>query len=138
MTTRRKRKEGSVHLVQKRGWTVAFKALDGRRLSRKSPIQSREGAERFLRRLLKERDADRLKPGRCPTVKEFVDVFMAAAEARAAKPRTLEAYRERLTVHVVPAFGRVRLNDVSSQQVQKLYRVKISAGMSPWTVVSIH
>jgi integrase len=72
------------------------------------------------------------------TLAAFVDEYISAAKSRNVRPRTIEAYREKLDRHVLPTLGRTRLDKLTSAQVQKLYGDKLDAGLSPSTVGMVH
>jgi integrase len=50
------------------------------------------------------------------------------------RPSTWQRYRELLTLHAVPALGKVRLSRLSAQHVHSLYAAKLESGLSPTTV----
>lgn len=129
--------EGSVFRSAVRGWCASITDLEGRRVTRKAPEQSKRGAERLLRRLLAGREAGALAR-RSMTLASYAPQWLEAARLRGCRPRTLEAYADRLRVHVLPALGRVPLDKLRPGQVQALYAAKLDGGLSPATVGHIH
>ncbi|MDP8921702.1 MAG: site-specific integrase [Chloroflexota bacterium] len=116
---------------------VVVTGQDGRRIRRKPKIQTPTGAERLLRQLLKERDEGSLTTGSM-TLRAFVPQYIEAARARNVRPRTIEAYEEKLNKHVVPTLGGTRLDKLTAAQVERLYGEKLAEGLSPSTVGMVH
>ena len=129
--------EGGVLFWEGRGWYAAITAPDGRRVMRKAKKQTRAGAEQLLRQLLRQRDEGALTTGSV-TLAHFKPQWLAAVKARNVRPRTLEAYEEKLDVHVLPTPGRVRLDKLTAAQVERLYGLLLEAGKSPATVGMVH
>lgn len=134
--------EGTVYpvTVQRKGgtvqiWRASVVGADGKR-QQKNAANEKE-AKKVLRQMLNARDEGALTTGKA-TFAQFVPQFLEAVRLRNARPRTIEAYREKLEKHVVPAIGNVRLTKLTAAQVEKLYGEKIDAGLSPTTVALIH
>lgn len=126
---------GSVH--QLRGmWRIAFMDSDGKRKFRKSPIQTERGAHAFLAKTLAARDAGETT-ARSPKLAEFVETFIDAKRIN-CRPRTLEAYRERLNVHIVPRLGHLRLDKLTATNVTRLYADLSAEGLGPTTIAHVH
>jgi len=70
-----------------------------------------------------------------PTLREFVDRFLADATANRQKPSTISAKETIVRVHLVPLLGDKRLNAISSEDVQQL-KVAL-ARRSPKTVNNV-
>src|SRR5439155_3045191 len=102
---RRANGEGSVFKSAGRGWCASITDLDGRRITRKASVQTRAGAERLLRQLLRERDEGAVAR-RSMTLERYVPEWLEAARLRGCRPRSLEAYEDKLRVHVMPALGK--------------------------------
>jgi hypothetical protein len=69
---------------------------------------------------------------------QFVPQYLEAVRVRNVRPRTIEAYREKLDKLILPAIGHVRLAKLTAAQVDKLYSEKLDAGLSSATVIMIH
>lgn len=129
--------EGSTYRLADGTWMVVITDPEGRRIRRKPQKQTQAGADQLLRQLLKQRDEGALTSGSV-TMAAFVGEYLAAAKSRNVRPRTIEAYREKLEKHVLPTLGRIWLDKLRSAQVQKLYGDKLDAGLSPSTIGMIH
>ncbi len=54
------------------------------------------------------------------------------------KPKTLEAYRRQIRIHITPALGGVRLEKLNSPMIQHFYNTCTKEGLSPKSVKNIH
>jgi len=54
------------------------------------------------------------------------------------KPYTVTKYRSILDVHIIPHFGKTKLNALSAPMIQRFYRKCIEEGLSPKTVTLIN
>jgi hypothetical protein len=68
-----------------------------------------------------------LSPDRDITLSEYKDRWLEMIESE-AKPRTLASYTQLLDLHIAPAFGRVRLRELSRAMVKRLLLKKREAG----------
>jgi integrase len=71
------------------------------------------------------------------TMQEFMAQYEEAAKG-AMKRRSFETYRDIARCHLLPAFGNVKLSDLSRERVQKMYARKRDQGLSPARVRRIH
>jgi integrase len=133
---RRANGEGSVFRSASRGW-VASITLNGRRKTLKAPIQTKAGAKELLRDLLRQRD-DGVIARHSMTLTAYLPEFLAAARLRGCRPRSLEAYEDRLRKHVLPTLGRVRLDKLTSGQIERLYAAMAADGKSAATIGAVH
>src|SRR5919202_6182793 len=76
---RRANGEGSVFESATRGWCASITDLDGRRITRKAPVQTRAGAEKLLRQLLRDRDEGAVAR-RSMTLERYVPEWLQAAQ----------------------------------------------------------
>ena len=72
------------------------------------------------------------------TVEQFLTRWLEEAARPTVRPRTLEGYAIIVHRHLVPSLGRHRLTRLNPQHVQHLMTSKLSEGLSPRTVRSIH
>ena len=113
----------------KGGWRVRIKITlpDGRRVevSKKSPLTSRTATRAWAHELEKQMFADALTPKPvakplAPTIAEFAARFLGFLTNRRRAPATLTAYDVALRVHIIPAVGRCRLDEVTSEDHERL------------------
>lgn len=64
-----------------------------------------------------------------PTIKEFRSTFLRRLKGRVADS-TIELYRSRLKVHIVPAIGDCRLDQVTTEEVDDLFAEMLQKGKS--------
>jgi integrase len=129
--------EGSIYHSASRGWCASITGLDGKRVVRKAPEQSRAGAKALLRRLLREREEGAVAR-HSMTLERHLPEFLEAARLRGCRPRSLEAFEDRLRNHVLPTLGKVRLDKLTPGQVEQLYATKLDSGLSPATINCVH
>jgi integrase len=72
------------------------------------------------------------------TVKEYLEYWLEYAHKRAIRPRSYERYEQIIRLHIVPSLGKLHLQKLTPQHLQKLYADKAKAGFSPVTVIAIH
>lgn len=77
-------------------------------------------------------DADNLKLG------EYLDRWLADSVADTVRQTTFERYEQIVRVHIRPALGNLKLQNVTPAHVRGLYREKLEAGLSPRTVQYVH
>jgi len=63
------------------------------------------------------------------TLAEYRDRWLEAVAA-GIKPRTLKGYKQLLKLHIIPAFGRVRLRELSRGMIKTFLAQKRAAGLS--------
>lgn len=134
-------------VVRGRGpqWYARYRLPDGRQVQRRlGPAWTGKGrppegwftkstAERELRRILGDADAGRLE-GQVRTGVTFRDAaeewYEHGRNERALKPSTLRDYRSVLDAHLLPAFGDLRLEDVTARLVTR-WRTEAMKGERP-------
>ncbi|MGE3913094.1 MAG: tyrosine-type recombinase/integrase [Chloroflexota bacterium] len=134
---RRANGEGSVFFWPGRGWYAAITGSDGRRVQRKAPKQTERGAESLLRQLLAQRDSGELTRG-ATTFSEFKEEWLRACRLRNCRPRTLDAYREKVEKHLEPALGKKRLSKITAGDVERLYHSMVDAGLAASSIKLTH
>ncbi len=136
--------EGTVYRLTTRGnkWHVAYTDIDGRRKDRVSPVQTERGARAFLRKLLTARDNGEHSPARSPTLKEFTTSWLESKRVARCRPRTIEAYRERVESYILPKLGAVKVDKLRPDHITDLYTELLTTRtprkLSPATVNSVH
>jgi integrase len=134
---RRANGDGSVFFWPGRGWYAAVSTADGRRIQRKAPKQTERGAEALLRKLVADRQSGELTR-LSTTLEQFLEEWLRVAKRRGVKPRSLDAYRDSLTTHVLPTLGKKRLDRITATDLDRLYEARADAGLSATTIASVH
>jgi integrase len=123
---------------RKNEWWVYFR-FRGRRVRRRSPIQTRRGAEEFGRRLLRELGDD-LALGRDPfagpppTLAEFAPRWMREYVATNNRPSTVDKKAEILRIHLLPELGHLRLDQITADRIDSVGSRMTARGLKAKTV----
>jgi integrase len=133
-----------VRRYKRGGWEVdgRFRLPNGviERFKLKSPCTSKTASERWGEELIRTKIATTLAPPvvikEVPTFEEFAPRFVEGhCVANRHKPSGIEDKRSKLRVHLLPAFGTMRLDEITSEDVQRL-KVRLLS-RSPKTVNNI-
>ena len=117
-------------------WTVDFD-VDGKRVRRVSPVQTKRGAREFEDRLRLEFAAapeGERTPEVLPTLAEFAEVWQATHVAVHQKPSTQECTKGTLRNHLVPFFGNTRLDEIDRQAIDAFTLQQQRAGLNNGTI----
>jgi len=128
----------AVRRPDRRGeWWVDFR-FRGRRVRRRSPIQTRRGAQEFERQLLAQLaddDAHGIDPFAAPpTFAEFAERWMREYVVPRNRPGVHRDKAITLRAHLVPEFGQMLLDGIGPPQIAPFIAKKIAAGLQPKTV----
>ncbi|HZO64502.1 MAG TPA: tyrosine-type recombinase/integrase [Kribbellaceae bacterium] len=97
-----------------------------------------------VRKLEAQRDAGKVdKPGRAPTVAAWMDTYLDTACERLVAsgkmaPRTLDDYRSKTRLWIVPLLGAHRLDRLTPEHLDEAYSEMLAAGKSSSTVLKVH
>lgn len=129
---RRGNGEGNIRQRRDGTWEARYYLDDG---SRRSVYgRSQVEARRKLLAALRQRDEGVLTLGDPrQTVAQYLQRWLQSAKAE-VELSTYESYEAHVRRHINPAFGRVRLIDVTPQHVQHLMATMLSQGLAPNTV----
>lgn len=107
----------------------------GRQRFRTETVEGgKKDAEKRLRELVGQKDEGRLvKPARL-TLAAYLREWLDTAVKARVKPRTLEFYREQVRLYVAPDLGPIRLDRLSTMQVQRWVNGLLDRGLSSRTV----
>jgi integrase len=91
-------------------------------------------AEKHLSELLHELDTGTfVKPGRT-TLAEYLRRWLQEYAKPNLSPRSFERYESITRVHLIPRLGNILLRQLTSEQLQKHYTLKLNEGLSPRSV----
>lgn len=107
---------------------------------RRKPIQrrTREAALAALRQARRDLERAGDLPTANPTLATWLDQWITRAERDRLKPRTAHGYRGNITRYLVPELGKVRLDKLTAQHVQRLHDTMLAKGLSTTTVNQAH
>ena len=132
---REKRRDGKTGAV--RGfWFVdfVFEHPDGRheRIRKVSPVQTRRGAEQYERELRQALlDGFRKERKETPRFAAFAQEFLEVYAATNNKFSTLTAKKSAFKHHLLPAFGRSRLDEIGMRDIEAYKAKKLAEGLKP-------
>lgn len=79
------------------------------------------------------------------TVQQWLDIWLKIYIKNALKPRTYDSYEMTIKLHINPQIGKVKLKELSTDRIQKLYNQKFEkgridgkGGLAPRSVERIH
>jgi integrase len=109
-----------------------FQHADGRveRVRKRSPVQSKAGAEEFERRLRTELLLPSRKAREVPTFAEYADEFQKTYVLANNKPSEREAKACILKHHLLPAFGGMKLDSIRTHAIETLKASLLAKGLS--------
>ncbi len=122
-------------------WWVDFR-FQGQRIRKRSPVQTRRGAEQYERCLRNDLVAD-VEAGRDPfagpppTFAEFAERWMREYVETRNRPSGQLEKRSRLNNHILPAFGARRIDEIDQASIDSFIAAKRRAGLAPKTVNNI-
>ena len=137
MTKPRRRAKGEGSIYQRKdGRYVAEMTLeDGKRKQFYGKTQ-KEALEK-LRKAQREQEQGILATGPQQTVKQFLEYWLEDVHKLKVRPGTYEVYRTVLDNHLIPVLGHIKLQKLTTQQVQTLYAKKLKEGLSSQRVQTI-
>jgi integrase len=148
MSGRRSNGESSVYFSEAdgkwHGWVTVGVKPDGRpdRRHRMAPTEAEVKAK--VKELEKQRAAGRVrKAGRPPTVEEWLAVWLDVVCSRRVEdgsmaPRSLDDYRSKSKLYIVPGIGKHRIDRLAPEHLDKLYLDLLRRPLASSTVLKVH
>lgn len=128
-------------------WIVdfMFRYPDGKkteRIRRYSPVNTRRGAEKYERDIretmlglqVDDQEAGSAQPKAAQTLGQFVPKFLATCKVNRNKPSELASKQQILNNHLIPAFGSVRLDAITTAVVEDYKEGKAEEEYKPKTI----
>jgi len=115
---------------------IDYQHPDGRRqrIRKVSPVQTRRGAEKYEREVRQALGDDRFGREEVPRFEAFKKEFMETYVAANNKPSERISKTSMLKFHLVPAFGRMRLDEIGTRDIERFKAEKLAAGLKPKSV----
>jgi integrase len=112
---------------------------EGRRRHR-SAIPDENAADRWLNKTRYERDEGSLLTfeAATPTVEPYFNRWLKDCAEGTISRYTCRDYPDKVTLHLVPALGRLKLKTLTATHLQVHYRAKLDTGLSTRTIRYIH
>lgn len=135
MSKRRGSGEGSIFQDGNR-WvaSVTVASGEGRQVRRKRMARTYAEARTKLRELQAEAEAGVVGAGRLTVAAYLEDWLAHVLPARAVSQATAENYATMIHHHIVPALGRIRLDQLRADDVDRLLRQMAAAGKARSTI----
>lgn len=142
MSGRRARGEDSIYLDTTRqlwrGQVALPPGPNGRRRSRTVSGRTRAEVVEKLRAVHQEIDAGvKLMSREVPLVQDRLRTWLGVA-ARTCKDSTLASYEVDVNHYAIPALGTIRLDRLTTEDVERLYDELYDRGLSTSTVSGVH
>jgi integrase len=106
---------------------------EGERIRRKSPIDTKRGAEEYERKLRLElvagaaaRQEGQSERREIPTLSEFAKEFISTYAKANNKPSEVQAKEIILRRHLVPVFGKLRLDQIDARGIERYKAAKLT------------
>ena len=119
-------------------WHVDFRFqhADGRieRVRKLSPVQTRAGAEEYERQCRGQMLLPPVVQKEVPRFDQFEHEFVNTYARTTNKPSEIRAKESILSLHLVPVFGKSRLNEITSRRIDSYKADKLAQGLSAKTV----
>src|SRR5919107_1743969 len=126
----RKNKAGKV--IRYRG---SYFTADGKR--RYVSGKTKTEAQQMLRQAMSDADRGLIFDAPQLTLGEYLDKWLPNIKDT-VRQRSWERYEQLVRVHIKPALGRLKLQNLTRAHAKSLYREKLDSGSSPRTVNYIH
>ena len=126
------------------GWVTMGLKDDGSPDRRHRTGPTEDAVTRKVRKLEADRDAGRIgKAGRAPTLAEWMTAYLDTVCERLVvdgtmSPRTLDDYRSKTRIWIIPFLGQHRLDRLLPEHLDRAYAAMLKEGLSPSTVLKIH
>lgn len=126
------------------GWVTMGLKDDGSPDRRHRTGPTEDAVTRKVRKLEADRDAGRIgKAGRAPTLAEWMAAYLGTVCERLVvdgtmSPRTLDDYRSKTRVWIIPFLGQHRLDRLLPEHLDRAYAAMLKEGLSSSTVLKIH
>jgi integrase len=137
---RRGKGEGAVYRRSEDGRWVAVLDLgyvDGKRHRKTVYGKTKQEALRNRKALERALESGQDLTRRSTTVATYLIEWLAGKEVDGTRATTLTRYRSMINLHIVPAFGRIRIDQLRPAEIERFLTKKLSDGLAAATVRQI-
>jgi integrase len=127
--------EGSIYLRKDGRWAASITLEGGKRKTFYGKI--RKEVQEQLKIALHEQQQGTLMTGPQQTLAQYLAEWLKVHK-QVIRPRSYERYEAIVRLHLAPALGKLPLQKLTGQHLQRLYTEKLESGLSPTTVTAIH
>jgi integrase len=100
--------------------------------------KTRADVSKKLTKAMADRDGGLVSNAGALTVGEYLNRWLSDTIKGTVRVSTFERHEQIVRVHLLPAFGRVKLKALTPAHVRSLHREKLDAGLAPATVRKVH
>ena len=133
---RRGHGEGTIYHRQDGRWAASITLENGKRKTLYG--KTRKEVQEKLKIALREQQQGMLVTTPQQTVKQFLEDWLENTHKHDIRPRSYERYEQIIRLHIIPHLGKTALQNLTPQQLKKLYADKLKEGLSAITVAAIH
>ena len=134
MEKKRGQGEGSIY-QRANGLWVAQVTIQGKHVSKSS--KSKSICREWMRKMTTQIESGLTLSSAQISLIKYLNEWLTICES-SVRPRTIDAYRKIVQLHIAPSLGNIKMKDLSSRQILALYSNKLESGLSPRTVLLIH
>lgn len=128
--------------IRRRGstWTAYWQvdSKQGRHQRSKGGFPTRKEAQAFLTATLAALQAGTFSEPSKVTVREYLLERWLPGRSASLRPSTFDSYRRNIELHVDPALGHTKLQQLSADHLDRFYADLLQSGLAPKTVRNIH
>ena len=133
---------GSIRTRSTGTWQIRYEAPpDGsgkRKYLSKTIRGNKKDAERTMREIATSIDNGGFVSPEKETVANFMHRWLKDYVATTKKPKTLQGYEGNINRYILPAFGWLKLQELTGRHIQALYGELTGRGLSNTSVVQVH
>ena len=120
-------------------WVTVGTKPNGRPDQRHVKRATREEVEERVEELLEQaRTGKVVRPGRAPTVQQWLTTYLETVAPRRCDPSTVHGYASKMRNYVYPVIGNVRLDRLTPEHLDAVYLAMSRAGRADATVLQVH
>ncbi|GCE18661.1 tyrosine-type recombinase/integrase [Dictyobacter kobayashii] len=127
--------EGSISLRKDGRYEIRVTLEDGTR--KRVYAKNKKEANEKLRQLQQELHQGTIINGPQQTLEQYLKEWLETHK-QTIRPRSWERYEAIVRLHLVPTLGKLPLQKITPQHLDRLYRQKLESGLKPKSVAAIH
>lgn len=136
------RRTGTINKRGENAWQVRLSignSVDGKRKFHTATIRgTKREAERYLNKIIRERDLGTFIDGAGTTVNEFMDKWLESVSRIRTSERTSYGHESIFNRYFRRTIGLKKLDKLNTYDIQKVYGELLARGLSPQTVRHAH
>jgi integrase len=130
----RGKNEGSIH-QRKNGTWRAQVSLDGQRLS--FTARTKRECQDWIKQTIGQIDQGLSFASTTIPFGEFLNIWLTSNQS-SIRPSTWAHYEQLVRSHVLPHLSQIKIKDLNSTQIQRLYNHLLASEVGTYTVIKIH